>query len=97
MYLHSIFHAVQFIKSPLCDIVFNIGGNLVQFIGVAHNAVMEPGLPGKRNGVFTGVFGDSGFETRNDVRQTTAMIGNGLHGLVFVRQCRDVIAWRLRV
>ena len=40
---------------------------------------METRLPCKRNVVFVGIFGDSGFVLSNDMRQPPAAMGTALH------------------
>ncbi len=72
------------IQFPFHRVILDILGNVVHFRPIPNDMVMETWLPCKRNVVFVGIFGDSGFVLSNDTRQPPATIGTALHFFVFV-------------
>ena len=72
------------IQFPFFRIMLDILRNVVHFRPIPNYMVMETRLPCKRNVVFVGVFGDSGFVLSNDTRQSPATIGTALHFFVFI-------------
>lgn len=54
---------IEFVQLPLNNIVFDVCGNIVQFILVANNMVMKTCLPCKCNIVGVGVMGDACLQT----------------------------------
>jgi len=55
---------------PICHVVVNVLGDVVQFRCVADNTVVKPGLPDKGDVILVGEFRHGGFEIADGAGQS---------------------------